>query len=79
VLEYLLEHSCVDCGESDPIVLEFDHRLGKVRGVGELLHQHVRWSVVQAEIARCEVRCANCHRRRHAHESGWWRAVARGE
>lgn len=75
VLEYLLVHPCVDCGEADPVVLEFDHRRGKVHGVGELLHQHVRWEVVAAEIARCEVRCANCHRRRHAQEKGWYRAV----
>ena len=75
-LAYLLEHPCVDCGEADPVVLEFDHRGDKAFTVGAALHWHVRWEVIADEIEKCEVRCANCHRRRHAEEAGWFRAVA---
>ena len=75
-LEYLLEHPCVDCGEPDPIVLEFDHLVDKVSGIAQMLHRHVRWEVIAEEIQKCEVRCANCHRRRHATEAGWFRAKA---
>ncbi len=72
VLEYLLEHPCVDCGESDPIVLEFDHVRGeKVDAVGTLMRSTVSLKRIKAEIEKCEVRCANCHRRKTAKEGGW--------
>lgn len=77
VLDYLLDHPCVDCGEADPVLLEFDHRRDKQHGVAQLLQGHVRWEVIEAEIAKCEVRCANCHRRRTATEGGWFRTLAR--
>lgn len=75
VLRYLREHPCVDCGEDDPVVLEFDHQRDKAHGIAQLLHAHVRWEVIAGEIAKCEVRCANCHRRRTAAAAGWFRAV----
>ena len=63
---YLKEHSCVDCGEKDYIVLEFDHVRGnKINAVTTLVRDGRPWSIVEQEIEKCEVRCANCHRRRH--------------
>ena len=69
---YLLSHPCVDCGENDPIVLEFDHVRGdKVDNVSRLT-QSVSWSKVEEEIAKCDVRCANCHKRKTAKDFGWY-------
>jgi len=68
---YLLSHPCVDCGERDPVVLEFDHIKPKRKSVSRLASSSVCWSKVEAEIARCEVRCANCHRRRTAVQFNW--------
>ena len=69
VAGHLAEHPCVDCGESDPVVLEFDHVRGeKVAAVATLVGGNPSLRAVQAEVAKCEVRCANCHRRRHARE-----------
>lgn len=65
LFRYLLKHPCVDCGEADPVVLEFDHvTTDKVANVSALLVKH--WEVIVEEIAKCEVVCANCHRRRTA-------------
>jgi hypothetical protein len=73
VYEYLLTHPCVDCGEKDPVVLQFDH----VRGVKLSTITNIRGSFerLKAEMEKCEVRCANCHLRRHTKENGWLRGV----
>jgi ribose 5-phosphate isomerase RpiB len=72
--EYLNGHPCVDCGESDVRVLEFDHvGNAKLENVATLCGQGVGLIRLKAEIAKCQVRCANCHRRRTAAQFGWWR------
>jgi transcription elongation factor Elf1 len=61
---YPESHPCVDCGERDPVVLEFDHVRGSKRDiVSRMLYTGCTWSAIDAEIGKCEVRCANCHRR----------------
>ena len=72
---YLSMHPCVDCGESDIRLLEFDHVHGhKTTTISRLLTQGRNWSIIEAEIAKCEIRCANCHRKRTAERDGdWWR------
>lgn len=65
---------CADCGESDPIVLEFDHleprlksfTISQAIGLGKTLTE------VKLELEKCELVCANCHKRRTArrHQNG---------
>src|SRR5687767_2079081 len=55
------EKPCADCGESYPYyVMQFDHiGTDKVMEVGKLARQASMATVV-AEVAKCEVVCANC-------------------
>lgn len=69
--QYLANHPCVDCGESDAVVLEFDHvdRSTKRDSISRLRNSSLL--AVKNEVLKCEVRCANCHRKRTAKQFGW--------
>ena len=72
--EYLVTHACVDCGEADPVVLDFDHidPTTKLFCVGTMLSREATPAIVR-EMAKCVVRCANCHRMRTATQFGSYR------
>jgi hypothetical protein len=75
VYSYLETHPCVDCGESDPVVLEFDHiGTDKAAMISVMVKNRMSWERILAEIQKCVVRCANCHRRVTAARAGFWRA-----
>jgi hypothetical protein len=58
-----LDRGCVDCGfRGHPEALQFDHVRGeKVEGISRMANTPGAWRHIEAEIAKCEVRCANCH------------------
>jgi hypothetical protein len=72
VLVYLESHPCVDCGEGNPIVLEFDHIRGrKLNSICNLISRGCCWKTIYMEIQKCEVRCCNCHRIKTAKQFGY--------
>lgn len=76
--DYLRSHPCVDCGEADIDVLEFAHVRGvKVDTISSMLRGTPSIKRIAEEIAKCEVRCANCHRRRTLKEMRLKAALAR--
>lgn len=73
VMAALERSGCVDCGERDLVVLDFDHLDGKVAAVSQLARNECSIARLEAEIAKCVIRCANCHRRRTAEQFGYYR------
>lgn len=74
VIDYLNKHPCIDCGESDIVVLEFDHVRGeKKHNVSTLINHGGSIKTLQQEIDKCDVRCANDHRRVTAQRAGWFK------
>lgn len=65
LISHLRAHPCVDCGETDVRVLQFDHldASQKTANVSELIRTG-NWANALREIEKCEVRCGNCHRRK---------------
>jgi hypothetical protein len=74
LIVFFKTHPCVDCGETDPVVLEFDHLWDKLFNVGQALSRR-RWADILDEMKKCEVVCANCHPRRTARRRGAVRAI----
>lgn len=79
ILWFKAAHPCFDCGEADPIVLEFDHVRGtKTFTIGESAgRQKTSLRTILTEIQKCDVVCANCHKWRttNRHNNGLVRQV----
>jgi hypothetical protein len=70
--QYLEAHPCIDCGERDIVVLEFDHVKGQKEGdISVMVGRGASRERLQREIDKCVVRCANCHRRKTAAQLNW--------
>lgn len=76
IRDYLITHPCIDCGETNLVLLEFDHvRDVKSGTICDMLRKGLSWTRIKAEIGKCDVRCVKCHRIRTASQFGWWKVV----
>ncbi|OGI71053.1 hypothetical protein A3B84_02525 [Candidatus Nomurabacteria bacterium RIFCSPHIGHO2_02_FULL_35_13] len=73
IKHHLLENPCIDCGESDITVLEFDHngKAPKFKAVSSVIRHGYPLQKIKEEIGKCDVRCANCHRKKTAKDFKW--------
>lgn len=63
---YFNTHPCVKCGEADPLVLDFHHRDPETKLFGIKDNLTTTLERLSAEVAKCDVLCSNCHRKREA-------------
>lgn len=75
--DYFTSHPCAECGETDPVVLQFDHLDPKTKKYAVANMRGNSMETILAEIAKCRVLCANCHMRHTAVQLGWYANVVR--
>lgn len=73
ILKYLSVHPCVDCGNADIRVLEFDHENDKYMNVSVMIRNCHAVESIKREIAKCKIRCANCHRIKTFTKGKFWK------
>lgn len=70
LIQFFIEHPCIDCGEGDPVKLDFDHMENKKMDIAKMVHHAYSWDAIMDEAKKCVVRCSNCHRLKTARERG---------
>lgn len=65
-----LQHSCKYCGENHPAALDFHHRdpEQKELSINDVIKAGWSFDRLVAEIEKCDIICANCHRKLHYEE-----------
>ena len=65
LVDELKSAPCMDCaGQYPSEAMDWDHRLAetKLYDVGAMVGGRYSWDKIQAEIAKCDLVCSNCHR-----------------
>lgn len=74
-LEDIKKVPCKDCGGRFPsCAMDFDHleKGSKEHSIAQMVQYGYALETVLAEIAKCEIVCANCHRVRTHKRDGWY-------
>lgn len=65
IRNYLLDKSCIECGENDIAVLTFDHIRGeKTYNISDMISRGYQIETIKSELEKTELVCLNCHMRR---------------
>jgi len=72
LISHFKDNPCLHCGESNPILLQFDHLRDKKVNISTAVIN--MWSIerLQCEIDKCQVLCSNCHTLKTAKDYNWY-------
>jgi hypothetical protein len=67
-IDYKNDKSCLVCGESESVCLDFHHLNGKDKdfSVSNMMYSTYSKEKIMKEIEKCVILCSNCHRKVHA-------------
>lgn len=77
IIHYLKDKSCTICGESDIRTLEFDHLnpSEKLFNISQSVRLGYGWPKIVAELKKCRILCANCHKKHTAIQANWYKNI----
>lgn len=65
IINFKFKNGCTQCGEKKWFCLDFHHKEDKIKNVSKMLSQAYSIDTVKKEISKCELLCANCHKKEH--------------
>ena len=67
VKEYLTGEKCIECDESNIVVLDFHHKneKNKIEAISELVDKRANLEIIKEEMDKCDILCSNCHHMEH--------------
>lgn len=69
IIDYKKTNPCIECGENNPIFLDFDHIRDKKYNVSNMLE--MSHELIMEEISKCVIRCVFCHRLKTLKDINW--------
>lgn len=76
VMDYCKD-GCSECNEKDFTCLEFDHidPTTKRMNISIMVGRGYSINSIKAELVKCRILCANCHKKRTAKQFGWYKSL----
>ncbi len=77
IINYLIGKECIKCGESDNRCLQFHHvnPSTKLFNISEGVNKGYKWELIEQELKKTEICCANCHSKTTAKDRNFYKII----